>query len=69
MFVRKGKFKKEGVDIPGDIQLLPTELKVKKTKWLLFPVCRPSCHNDMYYVSEPERIVDFYNKNIENIIY
>ena len=38
----------EGVDIPNDIQVLPIELNLKKTKWLLLPVYKPPCQNDMY---------------------
>lgn len=54
----------EGVDISNDIQVLPTELNLKKTKWLLLPVYKLS----YVFGNEIERIVDFYTKTIENVL-
>ena len=56
------------MDIPNDIQVLPIELNLKKTKWLLLPVYKPPCQNDMYFVRKIERIVDFYSNSIGNVL-
>ena len=58
----------EGVDIPNYIQVLIIELNLKKIKWLLLPVYKHSCQNDMYFGNEIERIVDFYTKTIGNVL-
>ena len=57
----------EGVDIPKYIQVLPIKLNLKKIKWLLLLVYKPPCQNDVYFVSQIERIVYFYTKTIGNV--
>ena len=39
-----------GIDVPCDVQVLPIELNLKKTKWLLLPAYRPPSLNEKYFL-------------------
>ena len=53
-----------GIDVPCDVQVLPIELNLKKTKWLLLPAYRPPSQNEKYFLHHLERMTDFHTKSI-----
>ncbi len=57
-----------GIDIPCDIQVLPIEMNLKKTKWLLLPAYRPPSQDDKYFICNLERKIDFHTKSIGNML-
>ena len=53
---------------PSDIQAIPIELNLRKTKWLLLPIYRPPCQNEYVFHDHMERVIDFYSKSIDNVL-
>ena len=47
--------KLDGITLPSDIQAIPIELNLRKTKWLLLPIYRPPCQNEYVFHDHIER--------------
>ena len=52
---------------PDDIQIIVTELKLRKHKWLLFTIYRPPSQNLKYFLDHLSLLLDFHH-TYENII-
>jgi len=42
------------------LQVIPIELSLRKCKWLLLPIYRPSLQSENYLISQIQRIIDGY---------
>ena len=60
--------KLDGIPLPSDIQAIPIELNLRKTKWLLLPIYRPPCQNEYVLHDHMERVIDSYSKSIDNVL-
>ena len=60
--------KLDGVTLPSEIQAIPIELNLRKTKWLLLPIYRPPCQNEYVFHDHIEKMIDFYSRSIDNML-
>ena len=47
--------------LPGDVQIIPFELKLHKEKWLVVSSYRPPKQNLSYFLEHLSNLLDFYN--------
>ena len=61
VYVKKGlpSFRLISFDIPKDIQIVPVEIRLKNTKWLIISIYYPK--QDLKYFLSLSSIVDFFN--------
>ena len=57
-----------GLELPYDIQILPIEINLRKTKWLLFPSYRPPHRNEKYFLDNIVPLIDFYSGPAKNLL-
>ena len=49
-------------EFPADIQILAVELNLRKTKWLLLNIYRPSSQNLIYFLNHLANAILLYNR-------
>ena len=54
--------------IPSDCQIMPIEINLRKSKWLVVPIYKPPSTNDEYFLENLNRVIEFYADSFENII-
>ena len=54
-------------DCPGDIQVIPAEINLKKQKWLVVIIYTPPSQCKNYFITELTKILDKYRGSYENI--
>ena len=52
--------------LPNNIQIIPFELNLKKDKWLLVRIYKPTSQNNQYFVSILSDLLDFYSTEYDN---
>ena len=60
--------KLEGIRIPKDIQVIPIEINIRKTKWLILPIYKKPTQDPKYFVDNISNIVDGFGKSRENVL-
>ena len=51
-----------------DLQIVPVEINLRKTKWMVFSIYRPPKQCLNYFISKLSEIIDFYTRTYENIL-
>ena len=54
--------------IPKDLQILPIEINLRKSKWLIMPIYRPPSISETYFVNNMNKIIEYYSYKYENIL-
>ena len=54
--------------LPNDLQIIPIEINLRKTKWLLISIYRPHRTKDKYFLNKLSSLIDFYSSTYENIL-
>ena len=54
--------------INDDLQILPIEINLRKSKWLIIPIYKPPSVNDEYFFENLNKIFEFYSNSYENIL-
>ena len=54
--------------VPQDIEIICTELNIRKQKWLIIGIYHPPNQNEDYFLSELGKVVDLYLQNYENVL-
>ena len=54
--------------IPKELQILPIEINLRKSKWLLIPVYRPPSTSESYFMDNMNKIIEYYSHKYENIL-
>ena len=58
----------EGIRIPKDIQVIPLEINIRKTNWLILPIYKKPTQDPRYFVDNISNIVDGFGKSRENVL-
>ena len=54
--------------IPKELQILPIEINLRKSKWLIIPVYRPPSISENYFIDNMNKIIEYYSHKYENIL-
>ena len=57
--------------IPNDLQIIPIEINLRKSKWLIIPIYKPPCTSGIsgtYFIEYMNRIIDYYSQKYDNIL-
>ena len=54
-------------NFPSDVESLFVELKIRKSKWLLFGTYHPPAQNDQYFFNCIDKALDTYS-NYDNVL-
>ena len=54
--------------IPGDIEILCVEINLNKKKWVIIGIYRPPDMNELYFIDNLSRVIDYYSKGYERVI-
>ena len=52
--------------LPNNIQIIPSELNLRKDKWLSLSIYKPPLQNNQYFVSILSDLLDFYSNEYDN---
>ena len=58
----------KNLPISKDLQIIPIEINLRKSKWLLIPIYRPPYTSEKVFTENLSRVIDFYSFKYENII-
>ena len=58
----------EKLAIPSDLHILPIEINLRKSKWLIIPIYKHPSTNDEYFLQNLNRVIEFYSCSYENIL-
>jgi len=56
------------ITIPIGLQIIPFEINLRKSKWLIISIYRPPSTNVEFFIDNLNRIVDFYSSNYDNVL-
>ena len=54
--------------LPADIEIMCVELNLKKQKWIVIGIYRPTKMNEKYFLDHLSRVVDFYSKAYDRVL-
>ena len=54
--------------IPSNLQILPIEINLRKTKWLILPIYKPPSTTESYFLEHMNRIIEYYTSEYDNIL-
>ena len=54
--------------IPKDLQIIPIEINLRKSKWLIIPIYKPPSSNESYFIENMNKIIDYYSQKYDNIL-
>ena len=54
--------------IPKSIQILPIEINLRKSKWLIIPIYRPPSAPENLFIDNMNKIIEFYSHKYDNIL-
>ena len=54
--------------VPEDIEIICTELYIRKQKWIILGIYHPPNQNEDYFLNELGKVIDLYSQNYENMI-
>ena len=54
--------------IPSNLQILPIEINLRKTKWLILPIYKPPSTTENYFLEHMNRIIEYYTSEYDNIL-
>ena len=54
--------------IPKDLQILPIEINLRKSKWLIIPTYRPPSTPENYFLDHMNKVIEYYSHKYENIL-
>ena len=55
-------------DIPSNIQIIPSELNLRKEKWMFMCIYRPPSQNKQYFLKKLSEIIDHFSSIYDNYI-
>ena len=58
----------ENLIIPKGLQILPIEINLRKSKWLLISIYRPPSTPEKDFLIQMNKVLDFYSFKYENIL-
>ena len=56
------------IDIPSNLQILPIEINLRKSKWLILPIYKPPSITENYFLEHMNRIIEYYSSEYDNIL-
>ena len=59
---------KTDFSVPADLQVIPIELNLRKTKWLVVSIYRPPKQALDYFIRELSVMLDFYSSKYQNML-
>ena len=54
--------------IPSNLQILPIEVNLRKTKWLILPIYKPPSTTENYFLDHMNRLIEYYTSEYDNIL-
>ena len=54
--------------IPNSIQILPIEINLRKSKWLIISIYRPPSTPENLFIDNMNKVLEFYSHKYENIL-
>ena len=54
--------------LPKNLQILPIEINLRKSKWLIIPVYRPPSTPENYFIENMNKIIEYYSHKYDNIL-
>jgi len=58
----------ENLIIPKGFQILPIEINLRKSKWLIISIYRPPSTNEKDFLIQMNKVINFYSFKYENIL-
>ena len=55
-------------NLPDDIEVICTEVNLRKQKWLIISIYHPPNQDDHYFLEELSKLVDKYSNNYDNFV-
>ncbi len=56
------------INVPGDIQVIPIQINIRKTKWLILPIYRSPTLDQKHFIENIRKMIDRYSSSIDNIL-
>jgi len=53
--------------IPKDLQIIPFEINLRKTKWLMIAIYRPPRTKESYFIEQLIMLIDYYSQSYDNV--
>ena len=54
--------------IPSDLQIIPIEINLRKSKWLVISIYKPPSTKNDYFLDNLNKVIEFYSSSYENIL-
>ena len=54
--------------LPNDVEILCTEINLKKQKWVIIGIYNPPNMNDKYFMDQLSKTIDFYNTRYDRVV-
>ena len=58
----------KSIPVPKDLQIIPIEINLRKSKWLIIPIYKPPSTSDSYFIENMNKIIDYYSHKYENVL-